>query len=32
MSGKGPDLKRYMERRMLLKLVASRRVIGVLRG
>ena len=32
MSGKGPDLKRYVERRMLLKLVASRRVIGVLRG
>ena len=30
--GKGPDLKRYMERRMSVKLVANRRVTGTLRG
>ena len=30
--GKGPDLKRYMERRMTVKLVANRRVTGTLRG
>ena len=32
MSKGGPDLKRYMERRMSVKLVANRRVTGTLRG
>ncbi|KAJ8605618.1 hypothetical protein CTAYLR_000087 [Chrysophaeum taylorii] len=32
MSGKGPDLKRYMEKRLAIRLVGKRRVNGYLRG
>ncbi|KAJ1446237.1 hypothetical protein M885DRAFT_547283 [Pelagophyceae sp. CCMP2097] len=32
MSAKGPDLKRYMEKRLTIKLVGKRRVNGYLRG
>mmetsp|Transcript_1797 Transcript_1797/g.5306 ORF Transcript_1797/g.5306 Transcript_1797/m.5306 type:complete len:88 (-) Transcript_1797:32-295(-) len=32
MSSKGPDLKRYMEKRLLIRLVGKRRVVGYLRG
>mmetsp|Transcript_15511 Transcript_15511/g.53779 ORF Transcript_15511/g.53779 Transcript_15511/m.53779 type:complete len:88 (+) Transcript_15511:160-423(+) len=32
MSGKGPDLKRYMEKRLLIKLVGKRKLVGTLRG
>mmetsp|Transcript_1220 Transcript_1220/g.1514 ORF Transcript_1220/g.1514 Transcript_1220/m.1514 type:complete len:89 (-) Transcript_1220:44-310(-) len=32
MTSKGPDLKRYMERRLTIKLVGQRRVYGYLRG
>jgi len=32
MSGKGPDLKRYMEKRLLIKLVGKRKLHGTLRG
>ena len=30
--GAGPDLKKYMERRVAVKLNGSRKVVGVLRG
>ncbi|EGB10452.1 hypothetical protein AURANDRAFT_9439, partial [Aureococcus anophagefferens] len=31
-SGKGPDLKRYMEKRLLIKARARRKLVGTLRG
>ena len=32
MSAKGPDLKRYMEKKLLIRLVGKRKVTGYLRG
>ena len=32
MSAKGPDLKRYMEKKLLIRLVGKRKLTGYLRG
>mmetsp|Transcript_7789 Transcript_7789/g.23148 ORF Transcript_7789/g.23148 Transcript_7789/m.23148 type:complete len:88 (-) Transcript_7789:451-714(-) len=32
MSSKGPDLKRYMEKQLLIRIVGKRKVTGTLRG